>query len=322
MLSWCLIKRCNYSPMLDMSESPSSLQSPVSVVCHDAGAANLVFAWLLEWAEADLLNKHEFKLLLQGPAIKAWQLEPVPLLQVQLHTELSSALTGCQSVLTGTGWASSLEHDARQLAATLQIPSIAVIDHWVNYNQRFERDGVVALPNQIWVSDGYAVEIATKLFKDIPIVELPNTYLKNLVKSIAPVPKDCKNLLYVLEPIRNDWGRGKLGEFQALDFFVNNLEMVVGQEPVHITLRLHPSDPPDKYNDWLKAHSSLDIALDSRNGLNEAIAQARWVVGAETFAMVVASAAGRKTYSSLPPWANRCSLPITEIIHMRDLVQG
>jgi hypothetical protein len=98
--------------------------------------------------------------------------------------------------------------------------------------------------------------------------------------------------------------------------------MVVGQEPVHITLRPHPSDPPDKYNDWLKAHSSLDIALDSQNGLNEAISQARWVVGAETFAMVVASAAGRKTYSSLPPWAKRCSLPISEIIHMRDLVEG
>ncbi len=322
MLSWCRIKRCIYNPMFDMSQPPSSLQSPVSVVCHDAGAANLVFAWLREWAQAGLLDNFEFKLLLQGPAKKAWQLEPVPLLQMQLHTELSSALTGCQSVLTGTGWASSLEHDARQLAATLNIPSIAVIDHWVNYNQRFERDGVEVFPNQIWVSDGYAVELATKLFKDITIVELPNTYLKNLVKSIPPVKEDCKNLLYVLEPIRNNWGRGELGEFQALDFFVNSLEKVVGQEAVHITLRPHPSDSPDKYNDWLKAHSGLDIALDSRNGLNEAIAQARWVVGAETFAMVVASAAGRKTYSSLPPWANRCSLPISEIIHMRDLVEG
>ncbi|NBS75849.1 MAG: hypothetical protein EBS66_20535, partial [Betaproteobacteria bacterium] len=69
--------------MLDMSELPSSLRSPVSVVCHDAGAANLVLAWLREWAEAGLFDKHEFKLLLQGPAKKAWQLEPVPLLQMQ-----------------------------------------------------------------------------------------------------------------------------------------------------------------------------------------------------------------------------------------------
>ena len=72
--------------MLDMSEPPSSLKSPVSVVCHDAGAANLVFAWLREWAEASSLDKHELKLLLQGPAKKAWQLEPVPLLQMHSYS--------------------------------------------------------------------------------------------------------------------------------------------------------------------------------------------------------------------------------------------
>jgi len=306
--------------MLDISELPSSLQSPVAVVCHDAGAANLVFAWLREWTQAGLLEQHEFKILLQGPAKKAWQLDPVPLPHMQLHTALSDAIAGCQSVLTGTGWASSFEHDARRLAIALKIPSIAVIDHWVNYSQRFERDGVVALPNQIWVSDGYAYEMATQLFKDVQILELPNNYLNNLIKSMSPVPNDCENLLYVLEPIRNDWGRGEPGEFQALDFFVNNLEKVVGLVPVHITLRPHPSDPPDKYKKWLLAHSSLDIALDSQLRLSDAIAQARWVVGAETFAMVIASAAGRKTYSSLPPWANRCSLPIPEIMHLRDLV--
>jgi hypothetical protein len=52
--------------------------------------------------------------------------------------------------------------------------------------------------------------------------------------------------------------------------------------------------------------------------LNQAIANAKWVVGAETFAMVVAAAAGRQTYSSLPPWAHRCSLPQSAIKHLRD----
>jgi hypothetical protein len=306
--------------MLDMSEPPSSLKSPVSVVCHDAGAAHLVFAWLREWVEAGSLDKHEFKLLLQGPAKKAWQLEPLPLLQIQLHTELSSALTGCQSVLTGTGWASNLEHEARRLAALLQIASIAVVDHWVNYAQRFEREGVVVLPDEIWVSDPYASEMAKELFKGIAVVELPNIYLQNLAKDIPPLQPECNNLLYVLEPIRNDWGKGVLGEFQALDFFIKNLDKIVGTEFVRITLRPHPSDAPGKYDTWMQSHANLQIHLDAHVTLNDAITNARWVVGAETFAMVIASATGRATYSSLPPWANRCSLPIHEIIHLQDLV--
>jgi len=306
--------------MLDMSEPPSSLQSPVSVVCCDAGAANLVFAWLREWAEAGLLDKLEFKLLLQGPAKKAWQLEPVSLPNMQLHYELSSAVVGCQSVLAGTGWASSLEHDARRLASTLEIPSISVIDHWVNYEQRFEREGLVVLPNQIWVSDPYAENLAKSLFKSTPVLSLPNLYLQNLIKDIPPVPQGCRNLLYVLEPLRTDWGRGVPGEFQALDYFVDYLPKIIGSESVKIFLRPHPSDPPDKYNEWINAHTYLNIQLNGRISLKEAITQVRWVVGAETFAMVVGSAAGRETYSSLPPWGGECNLPIEKIIELRSLI--
>lgn len=320
MLSWYPIKKCTYKAMLDIESPPSILRSPVAVVCHDAGAANLVFAWLREWVEVGLLNQYEFRLLLQGPAEKAWQLEPVLSLQMQLHTELSSALKGCQSVLTGTGWASNLEHDARQLADSLQIPSVAVVDHWVNYAQRFEREGVVVLPNEIWVSDPYASEMAKELFKGIAVVELPNVYLQNLVKDIPTVQRDCNNLLYVLEPIRNDWGKGVLGEFQALDFFIKNLDKIVGTDFVRIMLRPHPSDAPGKYDTWMQSNANLQIHLDTHVNLKDAIANARWIVGAETFAMVIASATGRATYSSLPPWANRCSLPIHQIIHIQDLV--
>ena len=72
--------------MFNMARAPLSLHSPVSLVCHDAGAANLIFAWIREWAEKGLLDQYEFRLFIKGPAEKAWQLEPVPLLQMQLHT--------------------------------------------------------------------------------------------------------------------------------------------------------------------------------------------------------------------------------------------
>ena len=75
------------------------------------------------------------------------------------------------------------------------IPSIAVIDHWVNYPQRFERDGVVVLPNQIWVADADAAGLAHSFFGSVPGLELPNMYLQQLVKNMPPVPVDCLNLL-------------------------------------------------------------------------------------------------------------------------------
>jgi hypothetical protein len=201
-----------------------------------------------------------------------------------------------------------------------QIPCIAVIDHWVNYQPRFERAGEVVLPNTLWVSDPYAADMATHIFKDISVVELPNVYLQDMVKAIPPVRSDCRNVLYVLEPIRNDWGRGVAGEFQALDFFAQHVPQMVGTQTVHISLRPHPSDTPCKYDAWIQAHVHLNVVLDTHPTLNQAIADAKWVVGAETFDMLVADAAGRQTYSSLPPWANRCSLPQTSIQHLRDCI--
>ncbi len=302
-----------------MQQLPPDLASPVAVVCHDAGAANLIFAWLGAWSDAGLLGEHDFRLLLQGPAKTAWLAKPVALPRVQMHSDLHEALQGAKCVLTGTGWASTLEHQARQLAIDLHMPAIAVIDHWVNYAQRFEREGAVVLPHAIWVSDPYAADMVTTMFRNVPVLELPNVYLQEMVKTIPPVQDDCRSLLYVLEPLRNDWGKGVPGEFQALNFFAENVRSIVGNQPVRMTLRPHPSDPPGKYNAWMQVHADLSPSLDPYGGLNEAIANARWVVGAETFAMVVAVAAGRPTFSSLPPWAQRCRLPQDAIIHLRDV---
>lgn len=306
--------------MLEPIPLPVLMKSPVTVVCHDAGAAHLLFAWLRHWFEAGALGDHSFKMVLGGPAEKAWKNNPIPLPHVQMHATIRTAVEGSQCVLSGTGWASALEHEARQLASELAIISVAVIDHWVNYAQRFERQGIVVLPDQIWVADQHAERIANQVFTSIPVSCLPNVYLQNLVKNISPVTSGCRHLLYVLEPVRDQWGRGEPGEFQALDFFVKHLTKVVGFEPVKIILRPHPSDPPEKYHAWIQANAALGVQLDQQFDLCQSIAASRWVVGVESYALVVASEAGRETFSSLPPWSHRCRLPIDRLVHIQDLV--
>lgn len=296
------------------------IQSPVAVVCHDAGAANLLFSWLRYWVQQGAFKNHCFHVLLEGPASVAWSDYALTLPQVRMHKELKDALTGVQSVLTGTGWSSTLEHDTRRLAKLQQIPSIAVIDHWVNYQERFERGGEIVLPDAIWVADSYAADIAKELFRNVRIYELPNVYLSEVVRLIPSVSEKCQTLLYVLEPMRTDWGRGISGEFQALDFFIEHLRLIVDENSVHIALRPHPSDAPGKYDAWINNHPQLNIRLSKYTSLSESIEHARWVVGGETFALVVANAAGRKTYSSLPPWAHHCRLPHRGIVHLRDLI--
>jgi len=46
------------------------------------------------------------------------------------------------------------------------------------------------------------------------------------------------------------------------------------------------------------------------------------VVGCESFALVVALAAGRRVCSTLPPWAPPCRLPQPGIVRLADRWSG
>ena len=291
------------------------LEAPVAVVCHDAGATNHIVAWLRD------TDRPRFIPCLDGPALALWQAAwgPTP------SIPLAQALAGARSVLTGTGWASDLEHTARRLARQQGIPSIAVIDHWTNYRERFVRAGEEILPDAIWVSDAYAKQLASTTFPTIPVTQLPNLYLEELVRSVqrhrsqAPAHTG-DHLLYVLEPIREAWGPlPQPGEFLALDYFAQHLDRISTAATLRIRLRPHPSDPAGKYDAWMARHAHLPVTLDTADTLAESLTWADTVVGCQTYAMVMGLAIGCRVFSSIPPWAPPCVLPHAEIIRLSAL---
>ena len=290
------------------------LVSPITVVAHDAGAANLIIGWLKDSPE------FEIKLCIAGPAKKIFASQ----YQRLKNLTLKEALNNASSLLSGTSGVSDLEHNARLQAREQGIPSIGVVDHWINYRMRFLRNGHQVLPDVIWVSDDYAYSRAVKRFPKNIVRQMPNRYLEKMVVYINEITEkdridDIIRVLYVLEPINIRWNDSDvLGEFQALDYFIQNLN-VIGNKKVMIKLRGHPSDVSGKYNDWCNRNKHLNIIVDMDNDLQDLIVWADWVVGCETFAMVIALHAKRKILSTLPPWAPACKLPHKEIVQLREL---
>jgi hypothetical protein len=296
-----------------------SLEFPLAIAAHDAGAANHIIAWLKNLPN-DQVN--QIDACVAGPALSLW-LKAFPDSKI---STISDSLSDAKLLISGTGWQSSLEHEARKLARNLGIKSVAVIDHWTNYRDRFIRDGEEVLPDEIWVTDAYAKKIAENHFSNLLIVQLPNLYLESIVAEVhlqeaSVIKSTITRLLYVLEPIRQVWGTGdQLGEFQALDFFIKNINLLAVGEHFSIKLRPHPSDSTGKYSQWIESQKNLDVSLDNRLTLAESIAWSDIVVGCQTYAMVVALAAGRRVFCSIPPRVATCVLPQTEIIKLADLI--
>jgi hypothetical protein len=285
------------------------LPQPFAVVAHDAGAANHIIEWLS-------VEQVDCRAIVCGPASALWQ-RRFP--DRSSHLSVEEALTGSRAMLTGTGWGSDLEHHARLAARAAGLPTVAVLDHWVNYRMRFERDGALFLPDEIWVTDDWAAEIARREFPGTVIRQKPNAYLERAAREVTPIDRSISGVLFVLEPVRHDWGRGVPGEFQALDYFLQR-RGVLGLGPQDpIRLRPHPSDQPGRYSDWLTSNHSENVCMDDSETLSSAISRSRLTVGIQSFALVVADAAGRQAVSALPPWAPPLCLPQPGILELRHL---
>lgn len=280
---------------------------PLAIAAHDAGAANIILAWFDE-RDLGLLRP-----VMQGPAQRLWRdrFGDAPLM-----TDIDTALDGAAALLTGTGWASNLEHDARRAARARRMRSVAVIDHWVNYGARFERAGERVFPDEVWVTDEHAVAEAHRALPELPVRSLPNRYLEAQVAAAGPRPENG-DLLFVSEPARSDWGKGSPGEFQALDYLVARRD-VAGVDPrACLRIRPHPSDPPGKYAEWIARHPVA--ALDTSPDMAGALRGAAWVAGLNSAALIIAMGAGRPAICALPPGAPDCLLPHQGLIHLRAL---
>lgn len=288
----------------------------IAIVAHDAGAAAQIFAWL----ESGLLNIEICRFCLEGPAAKSFQTQKP---NIELSS-LEGVLIDAEILLTGTGWSSSLEHNARILAKNNGIKSIAVIDHWVNYKARFVRDHEEVLPDIIWVSDKYAYRKAKRSFPKIEIVEQRNDYIQSQVDKVLSKEidrsKGVTNILYVLEPIRDAWAGDEVaGEFQALDFFIDSIPILNLGEELSIILKPHPSDPEGKYDYWVNSLSLSNIRIEKKQNLASMLAWSDVVVGCETYAMTVALAANKRVISSLPKHAHNCRLPYGNIERLNQI---
>ena len=290
---------------------------PISVVAHDAGAANLINS---------LINKiptPEIFFSLSGPAYEIISKNRKDLINLKVN----EAVKYSKLLISGTSNSLiDLEHDARKAAKKFNVFSISIIDHWVNYKERFIRNKKEIFPDEIWVSDEYAFVKAKKCFQDQVIFKFQNFYLKNEVQKIKKIKQTLVSsktikFLYLLEPFDNNWGNSKLkGEWHALDYFMKNIKKLTLSMPTEIILKTHPSECDNKYDDWCKNNSEIHhIKVDKNSSLSELIGWSDYVVGCQTAAMIIALEAGKKVICSLPKFAPRCKLPHNGIIHLKSI---
>lgn len=313
---------------LTSSITPSSLvdwpDQSILACAHDAGAARHLLGWIKP-------IKKKIRLCLGGPALEIYEGGKAI---INNYEDLEEAIDGCRLLISGTSWASDLEHRARVLAQKKGIYSIAVLDHWINYKQRFIWESKQTLPNAIWVADDEAERIANREFPDLTISKLTNTWLLTVKQEvenfryIKSKPKPIipgRELLYLLEPLKNPiTGELNNEEFAALDYWLHKIPKLMDHGLVdsvkgnlNLYLRLHPSEPRDKYEQWINRNKDRWPLKYDLQSLSNSLANADLIFGCETQALIAGIACNLRAFSTLPPHSPPCRLPQQELEHLK-----
>lgn len=294
----------------------------IVVVCHDAGGAEVVGAYIQSRPASEV-----YHCFVAGPAAKIFKRRGIPATRIAAHSSDEKlkkiiAHVAPALVLTGTGWATSLEVSAIRAGNALNIPTTAYIDHWVNYRERFgfpHTGWKKNLPAAIWVGDAAGLRLAKQYFS-VPVKLKPNQYFKEIKQSYQAVQKKFVKshaILWVCEPVlapKNFYGDEANyvpHESRQLDSFLCTLTEVDIQVPVIV--RRHPAEPREKYTNLIKKHADAITFLESHPPLVEDIARATWVVGVSSMALAIASLCQKKVMSTLTPRQLRALLPISSI---------
>lgn len=293
----------------------------VAIVSHDAGGAELVTSYSKNF-------KCKVIFSLEGPAINVFQRK----FGVYEHVPIKKAIESADWILCGTSWASELEIEAIKIAKKLNKKTIAFLDHWGNYLERFIRQGDIYIPDEIWVADVYAQELANKIFKDVKISLIENPYFKDLeneIKSKKIKKRDAKSgltILFVSEPLSTH-GKRRFGnekhwgytESEGLNYFFENL-WVLEEEIKRIIIRPHPSEEEKKYT-WALTVNQYQVEISSKENLIDDILESDIVVGFQSMAIIVALLAKKRAISAIPPGGKKLSLPYSQIELLQELTK-
>jgi len=293
-----------------------------AVICHDSGGAEILSSWVRK-------NQHlETCLVLDGPAVEIFKKKGLE--NINTKENLEKCINQVDFVLTGTSWASDLEKRAIKHAKKKGIMVASFIDHWVNYPQRFEFNEAMLLPNEIWVGDKYAFQLAQKYFPTNILRLVNNPYFEDIKAEqlkidICADSNEGVRILYVTEPIQEHatkkygnpmhWG---YTEFTAIKYFletINDYVLSRNKSLNEIRIRSHPSETKDKYQDTIEHFHNLPVKISQQNSLLYDCNWADWVCGCETMAMVVGLYLEKEVYTTIPKGGRACSLPHSEIIN-------
>lgn len=263
-------------------------QGVAAVVCHDAGAASHAFAWLTSDPS------RQARVYAEGPAARLAHSRGL-----RVEDDLEGVLASADWALVGTGWQSELERQAMRICAASGVPCLAIVDHWVNYSERFHGVEVEERPRQVVVTDTAAERLARQQLPWSTVVRWPNDQATAFVRDVHQYRErgidGAPYLLWIQEPIREADGRVRdpLGDFDFASLLWRLIAAAAQTASLdRVVVRMHPSQSVVPY---YAATVGVEVRNSHESPLAYDVGGAEMCLGINSYALYMAATAGVKS---------------------------
>ena len=266
-------------------------RNKVTYCAHDAGGAEVLSSFIDK-------NGLTGSYLVSGPAQQIFANRIKDYQQCKV-TELDPNT----NVLVSATGTTDYEINIMRQAVAENVEIFVLIDHWVNYKERLEREDSRIKPKAILVVDQFALEIAKSTFPEITIVQIENSYLSTMKENFLKI---CNNetrhdFLFICESRSPDSvieSQLIVNNDEDLSYFFEFLRES-GQSQASILLRPHPSDLTKDYQ-CLIPEGFPNVTIDSESDLLKSMSISKVIVGSTSMALVIADLVGKSVYLSMP----------------------
>lgn len=258
----------------------------ILAIAHDPGGANAVAATVAALRVAGT----QVEAYAKGPAIHQFQRLEVACTPIsEEYQNLFVRLTG-DILLTGTSQYDEFERDAIFWARQERIPSIAIIDYWANYRQRFQPlNNPNAEPNFPDIITALDEVCAAAMLADgipekrIRVVGQPYfAWLISRQKNRKNILKPLENILFASQPNAN--------EIEILRVLINVLTDYKTLKK--LLIRFHPRQGKCRASLDLLAQSGLPFAIDESADTLATLHQQDIILGITSIILIEAALMG------------------------------
>ncbi len=277
---------------MNQSELLIELQECKNLVfcSHDAGGAELLSSFIVA-------NSLSGKYLVSGPATRIFQSKNL----LSEENQMTFLQANTSIILSSTG---TTDFEYSNMSAGLKggAKVIALLDHWINYAERFERQGKNIDTDVILVVDEYAFNIAKREFPKLEIVLINNDFLEGVKKEYCALAGNDIEYDYVFmcesRHVNTNMEQSfDINNLAGLAYFFDVLSSI-GENKARILLRPHPSDLGRDYTEYVPKTFPL-VKISSEESLLKTLKTSDIVVGCNSMALVIAQTVGKRVYSAI-----------------------